>query len=332
MNQENASPAHRMPAVNHNTTTSRGARSRDTSRRYDPEAASRIRKLYRANHSKAMREILDGPSPYCTISSERLYSYFNDVFDRIARNDTQHPECLRPLPRVDEAGVLQTDYTPKEVMARLSKTKNTTPGKDGIPYSLLKKQDSGCLVLATLFNQCKRFCWTPSTWKKAMMVLVYKKGEPDDPSNWRPISLCSTMYKLYASCLASRIIEWSVSRGPISSIQKAFMSCEGCYEHNFILQTAIQTARREWRQCAVEWLDLANTFGSMPHHHNFATLQEFGMPENFLHVIRELYEGCSTTICSVEGETTEILIRSGVKHGCPLSPIIFNLTWSRCCE
>ncbi|CAM4507303.1 unnamed protein product [Caretta caretta] len=49
------------------------------------------------------------------------------------------------------------------------------------------------------------------------------------------------------------------------------------------------------------------------------------MPENFLCVIREVYEGCRTTICSVEGETAEIPIRSGVKQGCPLSHIIFNL-------
>ncbi|CAM5120518.1 unnamed protein product [Eretmochelys imbricata] len=103
------------------------------------------------------------------------------------------------------------------------------------------------------------------------------------------------------------------------------MSCEGCYEHNFVLQTTIETARRAWRQCTVAWLDLADTFGSMSHHHIFAVLQEFGMPENFLRVIREVYEGCSTTIHSVEGETAEILIRRGVKQGCPLSPIIFNL-------
>ncbi|CAM5106671.1 unnamed protein product [Natator depressus] len=157
-----------------------------------------------------------------------------------------------------------------------------------------------------------------------MTVLVYKKGKRDDPSNWRPISLCSTMYKLYASCLPSRITEWSVSRGAISSTQKGFMSCEGCYEYNFVLQTIIKTARRTWRQCTVAWLDLANAFGSMPHHHIFATLQEFGMLENFLHVIREVYEGCSTTIRSVEGETAEIPTRNGVKQGCPLSPIIFN--------
>ncbi|CAM4518223.1 unnamed protein product, partial [Caretta caretta] len=228
-----------------------------------------------------MREILDGPSPYCTIPPERLYSYFKDVFDHTAQDGALRPECLRPLPRVDEAGTLEADFTPKEVLARLSKTKNTAPGKDGIRYSLLKKRDPGCLVLATLFNQCKRFCWTPSSWKKAMTVLVYKKGERDDPSNWRPISLCSTMYKLYASCLASRITEWSVRGGAISSTQKGFMSCEGCYEHNFVLQTIIETTRRARRQGTIAWLDLANAFGSMPHHHIFATLQEFGMPENF---------------------------------------------------
>ncbi|CAM4556547.1 unnamed protein product [Lepidochelys olivacea] len=158
-----------------------------------------------------------------------------------------------------------------------------------------------------------------------MMVLVYKKGERDDPSNWRPISFCSTMYKLYASCLTSRIMEWSVSGGAISSIQKGFMSCKGCYEHNFVLQTTIEMTRRARRQCMVAWLDLANAFGSMPHHHIFATRQEFGMPENFLRVIQEVYEGCSTTIRSVEGETAEIPIQSGVKQGCPLSPFIFNL-------
>ncbi|CAM4585880.1 unnamed protein product [Lepidochelys kempii] len=322
--QENAPPAHRPPAPNPNTTA-RGTRRRGANCRYDPAAASRIQKLYRANRPKAMREILDGPSPYCTIPPERLYSYFKDVFDHTAQDGALRPECLRPLPRVDEAGALEADFTPKEVLARLSKTKNTAPGKDGIRYSLLKKRDPGCLVLATLFNQCKRFCRTPSSWKKAMTVLVYKKGERDDPSNWRPISLCSTMYKLYASCLASRITEWSVRGGAISSTQKGFMSCEGCYEHNFVLQTIIDTTRRARRQGTIAWLDLANAFGSMPHHHIFATLQEFGMPENFRRAIREMYEGCSTTIRSVEGETAEIPIRCGVKQGCPLSPIIFNL-------
>ncbi|CAM5088393.1 unnamed protein product [Natator depressus] len=103
------------------------------------------------------------------------------------------------------------------------------------------------------------------------------------------------------------------------------MSWEGCCEHNFVLQTAIHTDRRAQRQCALAWLKLTNAFGSMPHQHIFATLREFGMPENFLQLIQELYEGCTTTIHSMEGEPPEIPIHSGVKQGCPLSPIVFNL-------
>ncbi|KAG6932623.1 hypothetical protein G0U57_021005, partial [Chelydra serpentina] len=100
-----------------------------------------------------------------------------------------------------------------------------------------------------------------------------------------------------------RITDWSVNGGAISSIQKGFMSCEGCYEHNFVLQTAIHIARRARKQCAIAWLDLANAFGSMPHQHIFDMLREFGMPENFLQLVREMYEGCTTTIRSMEGET-----------------------------
>ncbi|CAM5136513.1 unnamed protein product [Eretmochelys imbricata] len=155
-----------------------------------------------------------------------------------------------------------------------------------------------------------------------MTVLIHKKGERDDPSNWRPISLCSTIYKLYASCLAARITDWSMCGCPISSAQKGFMSCEGCYEHNFLLQTAIQEARR---QCTVAWLDLINAFRSIPHHHIFATLGEFGMPETFIQILRDLYKDCTTTICATDGETDAIPIRCGMKQGCPLSSIIFNL-------
>lgn len=302
----------------------RGGRQ-NTAHRYDPQAASRIQKLYRSNRAKAVREILDGPSPFCTIPGEELHRHYTNIFDRTNRPVAQPPENLPRLPRLESHTGLERDFTPAEVSARLQRAKNTAPGKDSIRYSLLRKRDPGCWVLAAIFNSCKRFRRTPSAWKKAMTVLIYKKGDRTDPSNWRPISLCSTLYKMYASCIAARITDWALVGNAISKQQKGFMSCEGCYEHNFLLQTILDTVRRSRRQCAVAWLDLSNAFGSIPHEHIFETLAQFGMPETFLSLVRELYEGCSTTVRAAEGETAEISIRSGVKQGCPLSPIIFNL-------
>ncbi|XP_075769460.1 uncharacterized protein LOC142823066 [Pelodiscus sinensis] len=299
--------------------------NRRDDRQTDTVAATRLQRLYWSNRPKAMREILEEPSPFCDVPADRLHAYFADVFDRAACPKTHHPDCLPRLPRVNSADDLEHDFTPKEVFARLARTSNTAPGKDGIRYQVLKKRNPGCLVLATVFNLCKWFRRIPSAWKSSMTVLLYKKGDRQDPGNWRPISLSSTIYKLYTSCLAARLTDWGVSGGAISAAQKGFLSCEGCYEHNYVLQAAIQSARRQQKQCAMAWLDLSNAFGSILHHLIFDTLQEFGLPDFFLHLLKDRYSDCTTTIRAEEGETAPILLRRGVKQGCPLSPIVFNL-------
>ena len=104
------------------------------------------------------------------------------------------------------------------------------------------------------------------------------------------------------------------------------MPVDGCYEHNFALQAAIGDARRSRRQCCIAWLDLTNAFGSVPHETIFTSLQWAGLSEEAISVIRRLYTINTTNIRSHQGLTPEISIQSGVKEGCPLSPIIFNLT------
>ena len=37
---------------------------------------------------------------------------------------------------------------------------------------------------------------TPSTWRKALVVPIFKKGSKSDASNYRPISLTSVLCKL----------------------------------------------------------------------------------------------------------------------------------------
>eukprot|EP00959_Pyramimonas_sp_CCMP1952_P368593 7720906-Pyramimonas_sp.AAC.1 len=54
-----------------------------------------------------------------------------------------------------------------------------------------------------------RLCWqaktTPRSWRIAEVVLVCKKGGPADCNNYRPISLVSVLYKVYATILPSRL-------------------------------------------------------------------------------------------------------------------------------
>jgi len=103
------------------------------------------------------------------------------------------------------------------------------------------------------------------------------------------------------------------------------MPVDDCCEYNFALQAAIADARRSKRQCCIAWLDLTNAFGSVPHEIIFTSLQGAGLNEEAISVIRRLYAINTTNIRIHQGLTPEISIQAGVKQGCPLGPIIFNL-------
>jgi hypothetical protein len=181
--------------------------------------------------------------------------------------------------------------------------------------------------MAQLFTNCLVHGKTPATWKETVTVMAYKgAGDRDDLGNWRPLSLGNTIAKLYSGCIADRLARWGEENGRISPEQKGFTSHDGCVEHNFIVQSAIDEARRTGKELCIAFLDIANAFCVIPHTHILGTLDAIGLPQQLLTVINDLYTDNTTRGMSSEGLTEPVPIVAGVKQGCPLSPIIFNFS------
>ena len=189
----------------------------------------------------------------------------------------------------------------------------------------LKKIDPGCIVLAELYTRCLDAGLIPTQWKESTTVLTYKDGIRQDPKNWRPLALGNCVSKLYSAILADRITNWAKKSHRLSKEQKGFLNDEGCLQHNFLLQTAIDDCRRSNKQLWVAWLDLSNPFGSVTHTHIFDVLREMDLPASMIKAVQNMYDGANTRIMTPEGPTDPIQIERGVRQGCPLSPILFNL-------
>ena len=177
-----------------------------------------------------------------------------------------------------------------------------------------------------MFNKCGQEQKIPNLWKSAHTVLIYKKEDNNDPSNFRPIALQSCMYKLFVAIVSDRISKWANNNNLLSDCQKSFRQGEGCYEHTFVLQSIVKDARNNGKRLSIAWLDLQTAFGSVPHEAIHATLSHMGFPLELIDLIKDLYTNTFSTFQTNEGVTNLIPILAGVKQGCPLSPILFNLT------
>lgn len=125
--------------------------------------------------------------------------------------------------------------------------------------------------------------------------------------------------------MARRLATWTIDEKKISNSQKGFLPFEGCLQHSFLLQSVFEDSKSRKRNARVVWLDLKNAFGSVPHHTMWEMMECLDIPAYFKSVCKEIYSHCTQKIRCKEGFTNEIPVSRGIKQGCPLSPLLFNL-------
>ncbi|KAG1035352.1 hypothetical protein G6F43_013242 [Rhizopus delemar] len=76
------------------------------------------------------------------------------------------------------------------------------PGIDHVRQEMLIPiQNQLTPILLFLFRLCWAWSYTQVNWRIAQVVPIYKKGDPSEPGNHRPISLTSIFRKLLEYCL-----------------------------------------------------------------------------------------------------------------------------------
>lgn len=158
------------------------------------------------------------------------------------------------------------------------------------------------------------------------MIFIPKKSGGDRASDWRPIALSSTIAKLFCGCIARRLSAWIEAFSILSPAQKGFLPYDGCFENNFVLSKRFQDARAKRQELCILSLDMSNAFGSITHPAIFEALKSAGAGTSFTRLIEALYCNASSCIITNEGTSEPLLINSGVRQGCPLSGLLFNIT------
>ena len=123
------------------------------------------------------------------------------------------------VPRLENIVILENDVC--DILKLLDPTKAV--GHDHISPRLLKEgKNELALPLCALFNLSLQQKVFPTDWKKANVVPVFKKDDPQKVNNYRPISLLSVVSKVFERCVYKYIHNFIHDNQLLSQHQSGF--------------------------------------------------------------------------------------------------------------
>eukprot|EP00768_Dysnectes_brevis_P008206 gnl/Dysnectes_brevis/728_a801_5417.p2 GENE.gnl/Dysnectes_brevis/728_a801_5417~~gnl/Dysnectes_brevis/728_a801_5417.p2 ORF type:complete len:785 (+),score=-0.52 gnl/Dysnectes_brevis/728_a801_5417:3008-5362(+) len=172
--------------------------------------------------------------------------------------------------------------------------------------------------------------WVPRCFHEAYVSLISKvKGPPtDEPNDYRPISVSNTIYRIVMRTWAKGLTEILVRKKVLSEEQKGFLQFEGCVEHWAAVEGCLETAKASCRRkdgFFAAFYDLRDAFGSLGHETLTLLMRMNGFPPWMIRVIAKIYGGTVQVYKCSDGVSRPVRLMRGVRQGCPLSPLLFNL-------
>jgi len=129
------------------------------------------------------------------------------------------------------------------------------------------------------FSRCLREAIFPSAWKIARLVLLKKKGKPeDDPSGYRPICLLDEAGKLFERVIAERLRVYLDETQGISPDQYGFRKGRSTVDAIWRVRNIVEEGTRGGGVVLAVSLDIANAFNSLPWSTIRQALMDRGIP------------------------------------------------------
>lgn len=285
--------------------------------------------------AKIMDRLKTGDGKILTNQSDILneqHRFYSTMFSRKGYFDENKAEQFSKdlnIPQLSDEQRKELDepLLEQEFSKALKEMKNgTAPGLDGLTTSFIK---FFWIKLKLLIIPSLQAAYDKGemsiTQKRAVITLLHKGKElpRDDLSNWRPISLTNSDYKILAKCLASRLS--SVMSDLVSEDQVGFIKGRKVSNIIRLIDDTIEHIDKNNSSGIILALDYSRAFDSISKEYMIWTFKKFGFGPNFINWIEVLTKNTESSINYMGWLSETFKCDCGIRQGCPLSPRIFVL-------
>ena len=231
------------------------------------------------------------------------YVNANDIYN----SDINHVTTI-PL--------LDNHLIPLEVTGQIKKLKpDKSSGPDGIPPGIYKLLNfEWIMLLTTLFNLIFSNAIYPVQWSNAKLFMLFKRGNRNDPNNYRGISVINSIAKIFDMILCSRLEQWFKPYREQAGAQKG----RGCIEQIVTLRILCDYAKKKKSKLFITFVDFSKAYDVVPRHMLFELLRKLGCGAAMLAMIVAMYSVTKNIL-----GTALITTLIGVRQGSPTSCLLF---------
>jgi hypothetical protein len=163
----------------------------------------------------------------------------------------------------------------------------------------------------------------PSSWSKAIIVPIYKKGEINNPDNYRGVALTSIISKAYTFILNKRLVKWVEREEKIVEEQAGFRSGYSTADHIFTLYALVQKFLVKNTKLYIAFVDFRKAFDSVNRNILWHVLRKVGVHGKLYNALRGIYDSVIACVREKGYYSDYFNCPQGVKQGCLLSPQMF---------
>ena len=247
----------------------------------------------------------------------------------------------------DQDDVLNGPIMYEEIVSGINSLKSgKAAGFDGIKPEFYQINNSTLIciihkIICQIFNSGVY----PINWSKSMIIPLHKKGDASDVKNYRGISLINIMSKIFSHILQSRLKAWCESNDLIpeeqAGFRKDYSTIDNIFNLNAVVQKYITKSKGRFYTLFV---DFRVAFDSINRDKLWNVLQKDGCHGRMLNIIKSMYRNVMICIRVQQNDMTNcnnydhneikpsgfcitecFQSMCGVKQGCILSPLLFNL-------